>query len=38
LYKPEKRGVVDERVLHLKQTISSSLQSGVKNQDALIKD
>lgn len=38
LYKPEKRGVVDEQILSLKKTISSSLQANVKNQDALIKD
>lgn len=38
LYKPKQRGVVDEQVLALKKTISSSLQSGVKNQDVLIKD
>lgn len=38
LYKPERRGVVDEQILHLKQTISSSLRAGVKDQDALIKD
>lgn len=38
LYKPQKRGVVDEQILALKKTISSSLQAGVKNQDALMKD
>ena len=38
LYKPEKRGVVDEQILSLKKIISSSLQANVKNQDALIKD
>lgn len=38
LYKPERREVVDEQILALKKTISSSLQAGVKNQDALIKD
>lgn len=37
-YKPEKQGKVDESVMHLKQTISSSIRAGVKNQDALIKD
>ncbi len=37
LYKPKQRGVVDEKILELKKTISSSLQAGVKNQDALIK-
>ncbi|MCQ2959823.1 MAG: hypothetical protein MJ198_06515 [Bacteroidales bacterium] len=38
LYKPQKRGVVDEQILSLKKTISSSLQAGVKNQEVLIKD
>ncbi len=38
LYKPEKRGVVDEQILSLKKTISSSLQANVKDQDVLIKD
>lgn len=37
LYKPKQRGVVDEQILELKKTISSSLQAGVKNQEVLIK-
>lgn len=37
LYKPEKRGVVDDEILELKKVISSSLQSNVKNQDVLLK-
>lgn len=38
LYKPQRRGVVDEQTLALKKTISSSLQAGVKNQDVLMKE
>lgn len=37
LYKPEKRGVVDNEILELKKVISSSLQSNVKNQEVLLK-
>lgn len=37
-FKPQKQGKVDETVMHLKQTISSSIRAGVKNQDALIKE